>query len=75
MVKDMAKSIEYLNPAQLAAPRGHYSPATTIDGLIFVSGQLPDIPEGGASFPAQVKARWKRSGWCWSMPGAAFTMS
>jgi reactive intermediate/imine deaminase len=34
------------NAPDLAAPGGHYSHAVDVDGLIFVSGQLPVTPAG-----------------------------
>ena len=33
-------------PADLAAPRGHYSHAVCAGGLVYVSGQLPVTAEG-----------------------------
>ena len=38
-------SIERLNPAGIAAPRGPYSPAVRAGDFIFVSGQVPVNPE------------------------------
>lgn len=49
----MPKSIDYLSPASLPTPKGHYSPGVAYGGLVFVSGQLPDDP--AASFEAQVR--------------------
>ncbi|MCS7036460.1 MAG: RidA family protein [Saprospiraceae bacterium] len=33
--------MEYIQPAALSIPKGHYSPAVVHGGLVFVSGQLP----------------------------------
>lgn len=33
-------------PADLAAPRGHYSHAVRAAGLVFVAGELPVMPDG-----------------------------
>jgi reactive intermediate/imine deaminase len=33
--------INKIQPENLPAPKGHYSPAVEFNGLIFVSGQLP----------------------------------
>ncbi|MCS6928210.1 MAG: RidA family protein [Saprospiraceae bacterium] len=38
--------MEYIQPAALATPRGHYSPAVRWGDLVFVSGQLPTAPDG-----------------------------
>lgn len=47
------------NAPDLAAPGGHYSHAVDLDGLIFVSGQLPVTPGGhtlkDAPFETQVE--------------------
>ena len=46
-------------PADLAAPRGHYSHAVRAAGLVFVAGELPVAPDGRllneASFEKQVR--------------------
>ena len=46
-------------PADLAAPRGHYSHAVRAAGLVFVAGELPVAPDGRllneASFEEQVR--------------------
>ncbi len=34
-------AMEYIQPATMPAPKGHYSPAVVHGGLVFVSGQLP----------------------------------
>ncbi len=36
-----------VTPASLLAPAGHYSPAVVSGGFVFVSGQLPVVPETG----------------------------
>ena len=55
----MPKEIQQVNPSKMAPPGGHYSHATIVNGLVFVSGQLPITPSGEllnqASFEAQVK--------------------
>lgn len=55
----MPKEIQQVNPSNMAPPGGHYSHATIVNGLVFVSGQLPIAPSGEllnqASFEAQVK--------------------
>ncbi len=33
--------MQYVQPATMPAPKGHYSPAVVHGGLVFVSGQLP----------------------------------
>lgn len=46
-------------PADLAAPRGHYSHAVRAAGLVFVAGELPVAPDGSllneAPFEEQVR--------------------
>ncbi|AEG91300.1 RidA family protein [Ramlibacter tataouinensis] len=46
-------------PADLAAPRGHYSHAVRAAGLVFVAGELPVAPDGrlltDASFEEQAR--------------------
>lgn len=48
-----------VNPADAAPPGGHYSHAVIAGGLVFVSGQLPVLPDGthtaGADFNAQAR--------------------
>jgi len=39
--------MQYVQPDNLALPRGHYSPAVVHGGLVFLSGQLP-IDASGA---------------------------
>ncbi len=36
-----SKKITYTNPAQMARPGGHYSHGVTVNGMLFISGQLP----------------------------------
>jgi 2-iminobutanoate/2-iminopropanoate deaminase len=43
--KDLPRRIE---PQNVAKPGGHYSHAMVAQGLVFVSGQLPIRPDGGA---------------------------
>ncbi len=38
--------LQPFSPTGLPAPRGPYSPAVIAGGLVFVSGQLPVLPEG-----------------------------
>ena len=38
--------MQFIQPASLAKPRGHYSPAVVHNGFVFVSGQLPVDLEG-----------------------------
>lgn len=33
--------MQYIQPASLPKPRGHYTPAVVQNGFVFVSGQLP----------------------------------
>jgi 2-iminobutanoate/2-iminopropanoate deaminase len=33
--------VNYVQPSDQPKPKGHYSPGIELDGLIFVSGQLP----------------------------------
>lgn len=42
----MVEAMKLTNAPDLAAPGGHYSHAVDVDGLIFVSGQLPVTPAG-----------------------------
>jgi len=42
----MAGDIASINPANMAAPGGHYSHAVAAGGFVFVSGQLPIAPDG-----------------------------
>ena len=48
---------QYIHPAAMAKPGGHYSHATVANGFVFISGQLPITAEGDklsdASFEAQ----------------------
>lgn len=51
--------LELLQPADTAAPGGHYSPGVVAGEFLFVSGQLPIAPDGtrltAADFAAQVR--------------------
>ena len=53
----MVNPMQQINAPGIAAPGGHYSHAVEVDGLVFVSGQLPVTPQGhtlkDASFEAQ----------------------
>jgi len=55
----MSTDIHTTNPADMAAPGGHYSHAVAAGGFVFVSGQLPIAADGqkltGAPFEAQAK--------------------
>jgi 2-iminobutanoate/2-iminopropanoate deaminase len=42
----MAADIHHVNPADMAAPGGHYSHAVSANGFVYVSGQLPIAPDG-----------------------------
>lgn len=42
----MAGAPDCTNPANMAAPGGHYSHAVSAGGFVFVSGQLPIAPDG-----------------------------
>lgn len=42
----MTADIMQTNPANMAAPGGHYSHAVAANGFVFVSGQLPIAPDG-----------------------------
>ena len=57
--KPLAKTIQCINPATLAAPGGHYSHAVIANGHVFVSGQLQITSSGKklnqASFDAQAR--------------------
>lgn len=39
--------MEFVTPAGGLPPAGHYSPAVVSGGFVFVSGQLPVVPETG----------------------------
>ena len=39
-------AVEYVNPAGVAKPGGHYSHATIANGFVFVAGQLPITQAG-----------------------------
>lgn len=49
--------LQHINPSIMAAPGGHYSHAVVVNGLVYISGQLPITPEGvklvGAPFEDQ----------------------
>lgn len=49
--------IRCVNPAESAPPGGHYSHAVSAGGFVYVSGQLPVLPDGThapeADFAAQ----------------------
>jgi len=49
----------FANPPSVAQPGGHYSHAVIVNGLVFVSGQLPITPAGeklvNASFADQAR--------------------
>ncbi len=51
--------MDFVQPASLPAPRGHYSPAVIHHGVIYISGQLPlgadGLPDASAPFEAQVR--------------------
>jgi len=55
----MSGDIRTTNPADMAAPGGHYSHAVAACGFVFVSGQLPIAADGqklnDAPFEAQAK--------------------
>jgi reactive intermediate/imine deaminase len=55
----MADRIERIQSPETAPPGGHYSPATAFGDLVFVSGQLPVLPDGthdpAASFEEQTR--------------------
>jgi 2-iminobutanoate/2-iminopropanoate deaminase len=55
----MVDTMKLINVPGIAAPGGHYSPAVEVDGLVFVSGQLPVAPQGhtlkDAPFEAQAE--------------------
>jgi enamine deaminase RidA (YjgF/YER057c/UK114 family) len=49
--------IEADRKTDLPGPKGHYTHAVASEGLLFLSGQLPDLPIGReASFEAQVRS-------------------
>lgn len=52
-------AIRRIEPAGLAPPGGHYSPAVVANGFVFVSGQLPITAQGlklcDASFEQQAE--------------------
>jgi 2-iminobutanoate/2-iminopropanoate deaminase len=51
--------IRFVNAETLAAPKGHYSHAVCANGFVFVSGNLPTMPDGrkmtGEPFEAQAQ--------------------
>ena len=53
----MDKSIQLIQPENVAKPGGHYSHAVTANGFVFISGQLPITSHGiklsDASFDTQ----------------------
>ena len=54
-------SIEYCTPEGWPTPIGHYSPAAAFGDLIYISGQLPDMPQiQSGGFEAQVKSAMQR---------------
>ena len=46
MAGETQRGLQRLNPSTLAAPGGHYSHAVVVNGLVFISGQLPITPQG-----------------------------
>lgn len=46
-----------IQPKNFPKPHGHYSPAIEHNGLIFVSGQLPIIPETGEEVTDTIEAQ------------------
>ena len=38
--------MKLINPAGVATPKGHYSPATVHNGVVYVAGQLPIDKDG-----------------------------
>ena len=39
--------MDFVSPPNQPSPAGHYSPAVVHGGFVFVSGQLPVVPETG----------------------------
>lgn len=50
-------AVRTVQPATLAAPGGHYSHATVANGMVFVSGQLPIVPDGSKLVDAPFEAQ------------------
>lgn len=44
--ESLSPAVNYVNPAGLAAPGGHYSHVSVAAGLVFVSGHLPISAKG-----------------------------
>jgi 2-iminobutanoate/2-iminopropanoate deaminase len=40
--------MQLVQPPEMPAPKGHYTPGIVANGLVFVSGQLPTDPATGA---------------------------
>jgi len=55
--------MELIHSSQVPTPKGHYSHAVVSNGLIFVSGVLPDAVESGVhdTFERQVRSVLERS--------------
>lgn len=51
---------ETITAGQIASPAGHYFPATVFDHLIFVSGQIGQIPDSGLLISPDIKAQASR---------------
>jgi reactive intermediate/imine deaminase len=55
----MVSEIKLTSPDTMASPGGHYSHAVTVNGFVFVAGQLPIARDGtklvDASFEEQVQ--------------------
>jgi reactive intermediate/imine deaminase len=51
--------ITYTNPAQMAKPGGHYSHGVSVNGMLFIAGQLPIDANGNtlADQPFEVQAK------------------
>jgi 2-iminobutanoate/2-iminopropanoate deaminase len=42
-------------------PAGHYSQAVVANGLVFVAGQLPIVPDGGKEIPVGIEAQTRQA--------------
>ncbi len=50
-----------VQPAEMPAPKGHYSPGVIAGGMVYVSGQLPMDPATGALVPGGIDAQTERA--------------
>ena len=55
------KSLDVVSTASAPAPGGHYSQGIAANGQVFVSGQLPILPDGTHDVEASFQAQSRRA--------------